>query len=1096
MATALPPTTPQDEDERYNTAQHLADAEFNGGTKTGSDSYADSGIDQAEAFANDPVNAVRQQEAKAANPMGYEATGRQQSAASRATELAGAVKNPIKFLNIAKKGGPTGIIIAILAGAIGLTSSFSALLPLHLLESFMDRFDTSTTSYTLRTDRLLVNKLVDKGTQGNCNVTKIFCRFQRPSNYMLKQLESNNVTPLDKNGNKIEKKTAWPNARPTQYAYTGQDGKVITIRAADLKQTLANNAEFRSAYHSALKTRLQIFSDSIFKSVAFKYGFTKQDTLKDATSEDDVNKRVRQQTAGEESDGTDDKNGPKKESKTKEELQNTIQGEADKEVAKISRSGSAVGLVAGGVCLLSDGPGVVTRAARAYQLAQVVRFGALFMTMASAVKAGDGHQQAVSAYANSLTTVVDGKSAMDSFGMRYTLFGDTSANDDKNYKKYAPGGAVAAIFGPAAAIFDSQEKKNVCRVATSPVTGLAIDAALAPTTLGIGTLINVAGGVLGGLAIGAVVSAVLPQVLDLIPAQVYEDLAKMVFGDITADLNGQAFGNALASGTSNTLGQLANAGGNVPLGVDDAVAYDGLMKSVNLAYAQEDRATLNPLDATNKNTMMGSFVNKLLPIYGKLGSFTGIASSLTSITSSSVMGLVSGPSYAATVTDPKQYQLCDDPSVTNAAEESVAAGPFCNIQYGIPAQYINLDPQTIVEDLVKAGQIDEDTGEAKQDAGAFTSTAADVLGIPKDENSEITSYYDWLQTCTDGTSDQAVNCRITNKQVAEYALYTIDHRIQKNVDDEDVEPTAAGEGDLGLGGCEAGNGIKYGTPEHPFDCKSPWNTPLPKNPVIDPNSGAISKAVLTANDRVVNMILYAFGQPVYTSTATTPYATVGGRGPHFNLPLDPSWRPNAGADSKMNIFDTKTGTSYELQGYNQNDKSAYWGVKHNYVTGLADGYPTNGEGAGPTGSGMSQLAGMVRISDIKSGKIEHALSFITSDPQAGAFRYPASGTDGKRTAPYGIAEGMRIQLDPTLNVDTLPGITAGEKMVAKALQKYGAYCTDTGGGNNMAMGFYAEKPTTTADPYPGVGFNGDWAQLTHVPRDRYRVVDASVTKRP
>ena len=51
--------------------------------------------------------------------------------------------------------------------------------------------------------------------------------------------------------------------------------------------------------------------------------------------------------------------------------------------------------------------------------------------------------------------------------------------------------------------------------------------------------------------------------------------------------------------------------------------------------------------------------------------------------------------------------------------------------------------------------------------------------------------------------------------------------------------------------------------------------------------------------------------------------------------------------------------------------------------------------------------------------------------------------------------------------------------------------------DNQAMAFYAEKPKTgDTDPYKAAGFNGDWATLPHIPRDKLRVLAVSATPRP
>jgi hypothetical protein len=288
----------------------------------------------------------------------------------------------------------------------------------------------------------------------------------------------------------------------------------------------------------------------------------------------------------------------------------------------------------------------------------------------------------------------------------------------------------------------------------------------------------------------------------------------------------------------------------------------------------------------------------------------------------------------------------------------------------------------------------------------------------------------------------------------------------------------------------------YGTANALFAASSPWNTPVPASAAVDPSSAAISSKVLNNRSLVVNLDLISFGQPFFTATASTPKVTLGGAGGGIGpVPMDPSWVPNNGSDAKMNIIDPTTHTIYELQGYRKAGNVVQWAVKHDYTTALGDGYPANGERRGPTGSGMSQAAGTIRASDLASGSINHALSFMTSTPVLG-FRYPASQTDGS-TAGVGIQEGMRVQLDPSVDVDSISGLTSGEKMIMKALQKYGAFCSDNGGGNNQAMGFYIEKPNSSNQAtYDAAGLTKDWQLLNKIPRDKLRVLAASVTPKP
>jgi hypothetical protein len=298
-------------------------------------------------------------------------------------------------------------------------------------------------------------------------------------------------------------------------------------------------------------------------------------------------------------------------------------------------------------------------------------------------------------------------------------------------------------------------------------------------------------------------------------------------------------------------------------------------------------------------------------------------------------------------------------------------------------------------------------------------------------------------------------------------------------------PRTRGEAVAGPGG---------GTADHLFSSTSPWNTPIAKSATVDADSAQIVARVLNAPELLVNLDLISYGQPFYTATASTPRVVLGGRNPIGSIPIDPAWTPNGGADAKMNVIDPANHSIYELQGYDRTAKTVYWAVRHDYRTSLADGYPADGL-AGPTGSGMSQAAGTIRAADLESGTIAHALSFISSEP-VGGYRYPASHSDGTATG-IGIQEGMRVQLDPSVDVDAITGMTPGERMIARALQRYGAFCTDTGRRNNQAMGFYVEKPSAaTQSVYDAAGLTEDWQVLDKLPRGSLRVLAASATPRP
>jgi hypothetical protein len=143
------------------------------------------------------------------------------------------------------------------------------------------------------------------------------------------------------------------------------------------------------------------------------------------------------------------------------------------------------------------------------------------------------------------------------------------------------------------------------------------------------------------------------------------------------------------------------------------------------------------------------------------------------------------------------------------------------------------------------------------------------------------------------------------------------------------------------------------------------------------------------------------------------------------------------------------------------------------------------DAAGTTAAGFSALAGLVRTFEIQNGSIDHALVFSSSLACQDAKRYPAVRTDGRSTAAHCVPEGARVQLDPSIDVATIPGITPGEQAVGRALQIYGGYCRERGGAT-LAINF--QTPSDQPDPYPAAGLVSDYYNMPHIPWSKLRVL--------
>lgn len=292
-----------------------------------------------------------------------------------------------------------------------------------------------------------------------------------------------------------------------------------------------------------------------------------------------------------------------------------------------------------------------------------------------------------------------------------------------------------------------------------------------------------------------------------------------------------------------------------------------------------------------------------------------------------------------------------------------------------------------------------------------------------------------------------------------------------------------------------------------------WD-PIPSSPRIDPASSAVTqKLAEPGKPRVA--LLYRYGSPIVDADASTPRYTLQIRNSGTGagqwgvndlstqtVPVPAGALPSTGTDGKMTIIDWSTRKVYDL--WQMEWTGSTWAVSWGGV------YPLDGDGSGHnatygtgphsvawpepvsrgTGSGIATYLGTVRMSEIRDGHIPHAVG-ITTDmacgpAQTGQFRYPATTTDGTITSGTCVPEGARLQLDPSLDLAAIPGITQGELALGRALQTYGGIVNDIGGSR---MSFYFEKPQPgQADPYPGAGLGWDYYGFDRLPWDRMRML--------
>ena len=263
-----------------------------------------------------------------------------------------------------------------------------------------------------------------------------------------------------------------------------------------------------------------------------------------------------------------------------------------------------------------------------------------------------------------------------------------------------------------------------------------------------------------------------------------------------------------------------------------------------------------------------------------------------------------------------------------------------------------------------------------------------------------------------------------------------------------------------------------------FSAASPWNTPIATNAPFDPNSGLMMaklQSVLAATNtgfgpnykewttpmHVVDSDKALWKNVVSLDPAKAFFASVDPTGiGSVNFPLPDAVWQDPQSDGHMIVIDPvkrkvwELGAAVKVNGQWKAMRADTWDLDG---TGVRDAFTTDRWWlSGVRAAGVPFMGGLVRVEELEAGVILHALSIATPINRlslAGPADWGrwevcnpvASNTDGSLVGPQYIPEGARLQLNPNLNLDAL-GFSREAKIIAKALQVYGAYNADNADG--------------------------------------------------
>lgn len=273
----------------------------------------------------------------------------------------------------------------------------------------------------------------------------------------------------------------------------------------------------------------------------------------------------------------------------------------------------------------------------------------------------------------------------------------------------------------------------------------------------------------------------------------------------------------------------------------------------------------------------------------------------------------------------------------------------------------------------------------------------------------------------------------------------------------------------------------------PFIGNSVFQDTIPLNAVLDANSALMVTSLEDQANQAFLVAVKEWTVAVYQADGSTPTHEVkltAGWAPKNslqNVPIPDFAEPDPSQDGHMVIVDQSNGCIYDF--WEMRYKSGQW--KASWGNAL----PLSGDGIFPKGysargSGFELLQGLIWPQELEAGKIEHALIFSYDHTKSGGPVPPATESDGETSDAWGIPEGALVQLNPNLDLNSL-GLSSYELTIATALQKYGMYCADDGGG----LSLYAINPISSKNnPYENIWGDQTYVFLNKIPVDQFQVL--------
>jgi hypothetical protein len=245
-----------------------------------------------------------------------------------------------------------------------------------------------------------------------------------------------------------------------------------------------------------------------------------------------------------------------------------------------------------------------------------------------------------------------------------------------------------------------------------------------------------------------------------------------------------------------------------------------------------------------------------------------------------------------------------------------------------------------------------------------------------------------------------------------------------------------------------------------FERSSYWNTPLPKRAPVDPDSRAILRFI--RRDSGSNFVSLAgtgptgeWGMPIYRAKRRDPaYHVVnscafGAPREFGHVRIPRGARADPTSDAAMTIYDRARGSVYGLWHARYDRDRDSWSACGGTVyylrsNGLHGRLRRSDEPRNRGHRGIPPPIWAVRVSEIRSGSIPHVLKIAVHSTKC-AHVFPMVANECGTRARHAPPEGTRIRIRRSIDLRRFD-LSPSARVVARALQRYGAVIGDQSGG--------------------------------------------------